>query len=492
MNISKEDILKSISYIKTVNDTAVDVLVSITNIYTDSREVAANSIFIALKGDLYDAHQFIDQAILKGAVIIICTELPIKLHKDILYISVSDSKRALNNLITAFYSQEIEKIKIIGITGTNGKTTTSTLLYQLFSQLGYKVGLISTIDIKINNESYPTKNTTPDILSLNKFLYKMVQQGCKYSFMEVSSHALIQERVKNIDFYIAALTNITHDHLDYHKTFNNYIKAKKILFDNLTAKSIALVNKDDKHSTVMLQNTKADKKTYAIKNMADFKASITEKSLSGMQLCIDNQDIWVKLTGMHNAYNILLVYAIATLIGIDKHRLLTHISKLDPIKGRFEMNYLANGVITVIDYAHTPDGVKNILESINNTKQKDQQIITVIGAGGDRDAEKRPIMANEAYQLSNYLVLTSDNPRNEDPQKIINDMKKTFSANNNKNFEEIIDRKQAIIRALSIAKEGDIVVILGKGHEQYIDIKGQRIKFSEQDIIKEFNNTINT
>jgi UDP-N-acetylmuramoyl-L-alanyl-D-glutamate--2,6-diaminopimelate ligase len=458
---------------------------AISSVTFDSRQVKKDSLFIATIGVTVDGHNYIDKAIEMGAAAIVCEKLPAKINENITYIKVLNSSESLGYIACNFYDNPSEKLKLIGITGTNGKTTTVTLLFNLFRGLGYNVGLLSTVENKINNTVIPSTHTTPDALALNELLNMMVEQGCQYAFMEVSSHAIVQHRITGLHFTGAAFSNITHDHLDYHKTFDEYIKAKKLFFDNLSTDAFALTNKDDRNGMVMLQNTNAKKYTYGLKSIADFKCKVIENHLNGLLLNIDNQEVWIKLIGSFNAYNALVVYAVSQLLKQDKVQVLTTLSNLNSVEGRFQYVKSKTGIIAIVDYAHTPDALKNVLETIKDIRTGNEQVITVVGCGGDRDAAKRPIMAKIACELSNKTILTSDNPRSENPEDILNQMQEGLSPVEAKNALRISDRKEAIKTAVAFAKEGDILLIAGKGHEKYQEIKGVKHHFDDFEIIKE-------
>jgi UDP-N-acetylmuramoyl-L-alanyl-D-glutamate--2,6-diaminopimelate ligase len=398
---------------------------------------------------------------------------------------VKDASYALGIIACNFYDNPSEKIKLVGVTGTNGKTTTVTLLFNLFRALGYNVGLLSTVQNKINNTVIQSTHTTPDALSLNELLNEMVKSGCDYAFMEVSSHAVVQNRIAGVSFTGAVFTNITHDHLDYHKTFDEYIKAKKRFFDLLPQSAFAVVNKDDRNGVVMLQNTKANRYTYALQSIADFKCKIIENHLNGLLLNINNQEVWVKLIGTFNAYNVLAVYSAAMLLKQDKTNVLTALSNLNSVEGRFQYIKSEKGVIGIVDYAHTPDALKNVLETIKDIRTGNEQVITLVGCGGDRDSAKRPVMAAIACEYSSKVILTSDNPRSEDPEEILNQMQKGISPNDTKKTMRITDRKEAIKIACQFSQPGDIILIAGKGHEKYQEIKGVKHDFDDYKILKE-------
>ena len=446
-------------------------------------------MFIATVGVTVDGHNFIDKAIELGAIAVVCETLPSSLNENVTYIKVLNSSEALGFIACNFYDNPSEKLKLVGVTGTNGKTTTVTLLFNLFRGLGYNVGLLSTVENKINNTIIPSTHTTPDALSLNELLNQMVDEGCQYAFMEVSSHAVVQHRITGLKFTGGAFTNITHDHLDYHKTFDEYIKAKKLFFDNLSDDAFALTNKDDKNGLVMLQNTKAKKVTYALKSIADYKCRVMENHLNGLLLNIDNQEVWIKLIGSFNAYNALVVYSISQLLKQDKVQVLTTLSNLNSVEGRFQYVKSKNGIIAIVDYAHTPDALKNVLETIKDIRTGNEQVVTVVGCGGDRDSAKRPIMARIACEYSNKTILTSDNPRSENPEEILNQMQSGLSPVEMKNALRISDRKEAIRTAVAFAKEGDILLIAGKGHEKYQEINGVKHHFDDFEIIKELFET---
>jgi len=465
--------------------------VAVSSITFDSRKVKKDSLFIAVRGTAVDGHSFITQAIETGAIAIVCEELPETQLENITYVKVKNANYALGIIAANFYDNPSQKLKLVGVTGTNGKTTTVTLLYNLFKSLGYTVGLLSTVKNKINNEELVATHTTPDAISLNELLNKMLEKGCQYVFMEVSSHAIVQHRVTGITFAGGVFTNITHDHLDYHKTFDEYIKAKKTFFDNLPEEAFALTNKDDANGMVMLQNTKATRVTYALKSPADHKCRIVENHLNGLLLNIDNKEVWVKLIGMFNAYNVLAVYSVAVLLKQDATNILTALSTLNSVEGRFQYLKSETGIIGIVDYAHTPDALKNVLETIKGIRTGNEQVVTLAGCGGDRDAAKRPIMAKIACQFSNKVILTSDNPRSEDPEEILNQMQKGIDPVDAKKTLRITDRKEAIKTACSLAKPGDIILIAGKGHEKYQEIKGVKHPFDDFEILKETLKTLN-
>jgi UDP-N-acetylmuramoyl-L-alanyl-D-glutamate--2,6-diaminopimelate ligase len=457
----------------------------ITGICFDSRKVSASSMFIATVGTVVDGHQFITSAIEKGASVIVCEKLPKKLDATVTYVVVDNSSRAMGLIAAAYYQHPSKKLKLVGVTGTNGKTTVATLLSNLFQELGYKVGLLSTVENKINNTIIPSSHTTPDSITINELLLDMIAANCDYCFMEVSSHATVQERIAGLSFTGGIFTNITHDHLDFHQTFEEYIKAKKYFFDQLPASAFALTNSDDKRGAVMLQNTKAHAKTYALQSMATFKAKIIENQFSGLFLNIDAEEVWFKMVGSFNAYNLLAVYATAMLLDQDKTRVLTILSTLSGAEGRFDYTIAPNGVIGIVDYAHTPDAIKNVLQTIANIRKGNETVIAIVGCGGDRDKTKRPIMAEVACKLSDKVILTSDNPRTEDPAAILKEMEAGVPISLKKKTITIQDRKEAIRTACHLAKSGDIILLAGKGHEKYQEINGVKFPFDDKQIFSE-------
>jgi len=476
-----KDILFGVS-LKMING---DREVDIKGVAFDSRQVAQGFAFIAIRGLTVDGHQYVSQAINKGASTII-HEAPIEEKVDgVTYVETNNSSEALGIVASNFYGRPSEKIKLVGITGTNGKTTCVILLYQLFQKLGYSVGLLSTIENRINEEVLDSSYTTPDAVQLNELLVKMVSKGCTHCFMEVSSHALIQNRVKGIHFTGGVFTNITHDHLDYHKTFDEYIAAKKILFDMLPSEAFALVNTDDKRGSIMLQNTKASKNTFGIKSMADFRVRLLQSTLQGLELNVDGVDVWFELLGEFNAYNLLSVYATASLLGEDVDATLSTMSLLKGVNGRFHKVNNSQEVLAIVDYAHTPDALSNVLKTITDLRTKNETLITVVGCGGDRDRDKRPEMARIATQFSNKVILTSDNPRSEDPFKILEEMKDGVPKSVERNVLTIENRKEAIRTACSFANKGDIILVAGKGHETYQEINGERFHFDDKEVLTE-------
>jgi UDP-N-acetylmuramoyl-L-alanyl-D-glutamate--2,6-diaminopimelate ligase len=478
-------LLSDILYKARIEEVMGSTHVAISSVTFDSRKVKKDTLFVATRGTATDGHKFIEKAIEAGAAAIVCEEVPEVMRDNITYVKVADSTFALGFIACNYFDNPSQKIKLVGVTGTNGKTTTVTLLFNLFRTLGCNVGLLSTVENKINNTVIPASHTTPDALALNELLAAMVEQGCEYAFMEVSSHAVVQNRIAGIQFTGAVFSNITHDHLDYHKTFDEYIKAKKKFFDLLPETAFALTNKDDKNGMVMLQNTKAKKYSYSLLNVADFKCRILENHLNGLLLNINNHEVWVKLIGSFNAYNVTAVYAVASLLKQDTINILTTLSNLNSVEGRFEYVKSEGGVIGIVDYAHTPDALKNVLETIKDIRTGDEQVITLVGCGGDRDAAKRPVMASIACQYSNKVILTSDNPRTEDPEEILNQMQKGIDVVDAKKTLRISDRKEAIKTALTLAQKGDIILIAGKGHEKYQEIKGVKHHFDDMEILKE-------
>jgi len=459
--------------------------IMIRSLQFDSRHVGKGDLFFALRGSSSDGHDFIGMAIEKGASAVVCESCPAELSPLIAWIKTSDSALALGETASAFYDHPSLKLQLVGITGTNGKTTTVTLLHHLFTGLGYKSGLLSTIRNQVQDREVPATHTTPDPVQINRLLGEMIDEGCEYCFMEVSSHAIDQKRIAGLNFRGGIFSNLTHDHLDYHKTFEAYLKAKKGFFDGLPGDAFALVNKDDKNGSVMLQSTKAAKYTYSLQSMADFRCRIVENQFIGLQLNIDGHDAWFRLIGTFNAYNILSVYASAVLLGQDPVQVLTALSCIEPVDGRF--NYI-NGpcnITAIVDYAHTPDALKNVLETINDIRQHNEKLITVVGAGGNRDKLKRPVMAKIAVNLSDQLILTSDNPRDEEPGAILEEMVKGVEVHLSGKVLVIEDRRQAIKTAVSLARENDIILIAGKGHETYQEIRGVKYPFDDRKTVKE-------
>lgn len=484
-------VLKDILYKVTLEKIVGDTSVAIHNIEFDSRKVGLNDVFVALKGTLSDGHQFLKMAADKGALAIVCEQLPESFINGITYVQVPDTHKALAIMAANYYDNPSEALYLVGVTGTNGKTTIATLLYQLFTKAGYATGLLSTVNIKVANKSYPATHTTPDSLTINRYLREMVDQGLAYCFMEVSSHGIDQKRTEHLKFAGGIFTNLSHDHLDYHKDFKSYRDVKKSFFDALPKSAFALTNFDDKNGPVMLQNTKAKKYTYALKSLADYRAQILENQFNGMLLKIDNQELWVKLIGHFNAYNLLAIYATADLLGLERIETLKLMSTLESVEGRFQYAVSNSQITAIVDYAHTPDALKNVLETINTIRTGNEAVITVVGCGGDRDAEKRPKMGLIASLLSTKVIFTSDNPRSEDPEAIIAAIERGVPAEHFKKTLSITDRKQAIKTACQMAHAGDIVLIAGKGHETYQEVKGKRFDFDDFKIVNQMLTDLN-
>jgi UDP-N-acetylmuramoyl-L-alanyl-D-glutamate--2,6-diaminopimelate ligase len=479
-------LLKDILYRANIIDVLGSTNTAVENICFDSREVGQFSVFVAIHGSQSDGHNYISQAISQGAVAIVCETMPAEVDENITYVKVKDSHAALAWMACNYYDNPSEKLKMIGVTGTNGKTTTVTLLHQLFMKLGHKVGLLSTVVNKIQREEIPSTHTTPNPIELNRLLAEMVEAGCSHCFMEVSSHALVQHRVTGLDFDVAVFSNITHDHLDYHGTFDHYIAAKKMLFDGLKKDATALVNRDDFHNEVMVQNSKARVLSFGLKTMADYKCKIIENDFTGLLLNINGKEVWTRLIGKFNAYNILSCYAIADILQEDEMNTLTEISQLAPVRGRFQYVRGENNITGIVDYAHTPDALEKVLETINDIRTGNETVFTVVGCGGDRDKDKRPKMAAIACKGSNKVIFTSDNPRNEDPEAIIQDMQQGVEPADYKKTLSIINRREAIKAAVSQAKEGDIILVAGKGHETYQIIGDQVLDFDDMEILQEY------
>ncbi|MCK7590263.1 UDP-N-acetylmuramoyl-L-alanyl-D-glutamate--2,6-diaminopimelate ligase [Subsaxibacter sp. CAU 1640] len=478
--------LKDILYKVTINAVVGSTSVQVNAIDFDSRNVSKDDVFVAIKGTLSDGHQFIDSAIDKGAVAIVCETLPANLQNGITYIEVESASKALAFMASNFYKNPSENLKLVGVTGTNGKTTVATLLYQLFKKAGFKVGLLSTVKILVDNQEFKATHTTPDSLTINKYLSLMNDEGVEYCFMEVSSHGIHQHRTEGLRFEGGIFTNLSHDHLDYHNSFAEYRDVKKLFFDNLPKEAFALVNIDDKNGLVMLQNTRARKFTYALKTYADFKAQILENQFGGLLLKVNDSEVWTRLVGNFNAYNILAIYATADLLGLEKVENLRLISELESVSGRFQYLISDEKITAIVDYAHTPDALQNVLETINSIRTKNEELITVVGCGGDRDKTKRPKMGHIASALSTKVIFTSDNPRSEVPEAIIEDIEKGVEPQNFKKTVSIVDRKQAIKTACQMAQPNDIILIAGKGHETYQEIKGVRTDFDDFKIVQEF------
>lgn len=457
----------------------------VTELVIDSRKVTENSLYIAMRGTVVDGHSFIASAIEKGAAAIVCEEFPETLVENVTYVQVKDSSKALGHLASNFYGNPSQKLKLIGVTGTNGKTSVSTLLFDVFKNLGYPAALLSTVEIRIGEEVIPATHTTPDVITINRILAEAVEKGCEFAFMEVSSHGIAQNRIEGLHFKIAGFTNLTHDHLDYHKTFEEYLKTKKRFFDQLEDTATAITNVDDKNGNVMLQNTKAKKKSYALKTMADYHGKLLEVDFNGMLLNFNGKEFWTTLTGKFNVYNLLLVFGIAAELGFEQDEILQAISKLKRVSGRFETFKSDGGIFFIVDYAHTPDALENILDSINDIRTKNERLITVFGCGGDRDHSKRPEMGNIATKKSTLAIITSDNPRTEDPAQIIKEIEAGVEPQNFSKYTSIPDRKEAIKMAIKFAEPKDIVLVAGKGHENYQEINGVKHHFDDKEVINE-------
>lgn len=479
--ITLKDILYKVSLEKVVGNTAV----AFRELQFDSRKVGLDDVFIAIKGTQSDGHQFIKKAIDQGALAVVCQQMPKEIINGITYLQVQDSQQALAIMASHFYGNPSRELQLLGVTGTNGKTTIATLLYTLFTSAGYKVGLLSTIKVIIGATEHAATHTTPDSLAINKYLRQMVDQGVAYCFMEVSSHGIDQKRTEGLHFAGGIFTNLSHDHLDYHTSFKQYRDVKKTFFDGLPKTAFALTNADDKNGPVMLQNTKARKYTYALKTIADYKAQILENQLQGLLLKINNQELWVKLIGNFNAYNLLAIYATAEQLGLEELEILQLLSTLESVDGRFQYLVSEGKITAIIDYAHTPDALKNVLETINTIRSGNEQLITVVGCGGDRDVEKRPKMGAIAAQLSTKVIFTSDNPRSENPDTIIQHIEAGVPPQHYKKTIAISDRKQAIKTACQMANEHDIILVAGKGHETYQEIQGVRSEFDDRKTISE-------
>ncbi len=478
-------ILSDLLYKTGIEEVNGNTTISIDKICFDSRQSGEGVLFVAVRGTRSDGHDFISEVVAKGVAAVVCEEFPKDLAASVTYIRVKDSSLALSILCANYYDHPSSRLKLVGVTGTNGKTTSVTLLHALFRQLGYKTGLLSTVRNYINDLEIPATHTTPDPLQLNALLAKMVEAGCTHCFMEVSSHAVVQHRVSGLQFAGGLFTNITRDHLDYHKTFDEYIRAKKGFFDLLPSEAFALVNADDRNHKIMVQNTRAYIKTFGLTGIADFKARILESSVSGLLLNIDGNDVMCRLTGNFNAYNLLGVYGAAMLLGEEKLHILTGLSTLGAPEGRFQQLTSPQGVIGIIDYAHTPDALLNVLKTIQEIRTGNEQVITIVGCGGDRDAGKRPQMAAIAAEHSDRVILTSDNPRSEDPEVIISQMKAGVPAHLMRKVLSVTDRREAVRTACALAKPGDILLLAGKGHEKYQEIKGVKYPFDDREVLQE-------
>lgn len=484
-------ILKDILYKVAIESVTGSTEIDIHKIDFDSRKIEANDVFVAIRGSLSDGHDYIQKAIELGAIAIICDTLPATIEKGITYIKVKDTNTALAFMAANYFGNPSEKLKLVGVTGTNGKTTIASLLFQLFQKAGFKVGLLSTVKIMVDETEYPATHTTPDSITINHYLNEMIEAGVTHCFMEVSSHGIHQKRTEALHFVGGIFTNLSHDHLDYHPTFAEYRDVKKSFFDSLPKTAFALSNIDDKNGPVMLQNTVARKFTYALKSYADFKATILESQLSGLLLKVNDNEVWVKLIGTFNAYNVLAIYGTAVELGMDSLEALCLLSDLESVSGRFQYIVSEGNITAIVDYAHTPDALDNVLKTINDIRTKNEQLITVVGCGGNRDKTKRPIMAKIATDLSDKAILTSDNPRNEDPEVILDEMEKGVEAHNYKKILRITDRKQAIKTACQLAQPNDIILIAGKGHETYQEISGVRHHFDDMETVKEILDQLN-
>lgn len=476
-----EEILKSVNVCRWAGDLNIEV----TDIQMDSRLVKPGCLFVAVKGTQTDGHAYIGKAIAGGAAAIVCETLPEQTDDKVTYVQVSDSEDAVGKLATTFYGNPTEKLDLVGVTGTNGKTTIATLLYEMFRRFGYKVGLISTVCNYIDGEAIPTDHTTPDPITLNRLLGEMADEGCKYAFMEVSSHSVAQKRIGGLKFAGGIFTNLTRDHLDYHKTFENYLKAKKAFFDGLPKSAFALTNADDKNGLVMVQNTKAKVATYSLRTLCDFKGKVLEDGFEGMLLDINNREVNVQFIGRFNASNLLAVYGAACLLGKQPEEVLIALSILRPVSGRFDAIRSPKGYTAIVDYAHTPDALENVLNAIHEVLKGRGQVITVVGAGGNRDKGKRPLMAQESVKQSDKVVITSDNPRFEEPQDIINDMLAGLTKEDMRKVISIADRREAIRTACMLAQPDDVVLIAGKGHENYQEVKGVKHHFDDKEVVKD-------
>ena len=476
-----KELLKSVGKYETTGSEEIEI----NGIEIDSRNIKEGNAFIAIKGTQADGHNYIGKAVELGASAIICEILPETIVDNVTYVTVSDTEDAVGKIATTFYGNPTDKLDLVGVTGTNGKTTIATLLYNMFRAFGYKVGLISTVCNYIDDEAIPTEHTTPDPITLNKLLGRMADEGCKYAFMEVSSHSVAQKRIGGLKFAGGIFTNLTRDHLDYHKTVENYLKAKKAFFDRLPKTAFALTNADDKNGLVMVQNTKAKVATYSLRTIAEYKGKVLEDGFEGMLLDINNTEVNVQFIGRFNAYNLLAVYGAANLLGKRPEDILLQLSTLRPVNGRFDSIRSPKGYTAIVDYAHTPDALVNVLNAIHDVLKGRGNVITVVGAGGNRDKGKRPIMAQESVKQSDKVIITSDNPRFEEPQDIINDMLAGLNKDDMKKVLAITDRKEAIRTACMLANQGDVVLIAGKGHENYQDIKGVKHHFDDKEIVKE-------
>lgn len=479
-------LLKDILYKVGIEAVKGSTDIAVNKIEFDSRKVQENDVFVAIRGTVSDGHEFIEKAISQGAAAIVCDTLPELVVSNVTYVQVKDTNSALAFIASNYFNTPSDKIRLVGVTGTNGKTTIASLLYQLYKKAGYKVGLLSTVKIMVDDTEYKATHTTPDSLTINQYLNEMISVGCEYCFMEVSSHGVHQKRTEGLHFEGGVFTNLSHDHLDYHPTFAEYRDVKKSFFDHLPKTAFALSNSDDKNGAVMLQNTSARKRTYALKSYSDYKAQILENQLSGLLLKINDNEVWVKLIGTFNAYNLLAIYGTAIELGMDSLEALRLLSELESVSGRFQFIVSSDKITAIVDYAHTPDALENVLNTINNIRTNNEKLISVVGCGGDRDKTKRPIMANIASQMSDTVIFTSDNPRTENPATIISEMEKGVEPQNYKKTLSIEDRKQAIKTACQLANANDIILIAGKGHENYQEINGVRHHFDDMETVKEF------
>jgi UDP-N-acetylmuramoyl-L-alanyl-D-glutamate--2,6-diaminopimelate ligase len=484
-------VVKDILYKVAIESVIGSTDISIQKIEFDSRKISHDDVFVAIRGTISDGHDYIESTITNGATVIVCDTLPQVIHQGITYIKVQDTNAALAFLATNYYDNPSSKLKLVGITGTNGKTTIASLLYQLFMNAGHQVGLLSTVKIMVDGEPFKATHTTPDSLTLNYYLSKMVEQGVSYCFMEVSSHGIHQKRTEGLQFEGGVFTNLTHDHLDYHPTFAEYRDVKKSFFDHLPKSAFALTNGDDKNGDVMLQNTSAKKRTYALKTYADYRAQILENQLSGLVLKINENEVWTRLIGTFNAYNLVAIYGVAIELGMESLEVLRLLSELESVSGRFQFIVSDEKITAIVDYAHTPDALENVLSTINDIRTKNEQLITVVGCGGDRDKTKRPIMADIASTMSDKLIITSDNPRTEDPKTIISEIESGVAPHHFKKMLSIEDRYQAIKTACQLAQPKDIILIAGKGHETYQEVNGVRHDFDDMQIVKEILTQLN-
>lgn len=476
------DLLKGVKTLNINGNADIDI----AGINIDSRKIKAGHLFVAVKGTQVDGHQFINKAIELGAKAVLVEDMPTDLKEDVTYVQVASTETEVGKIATIFYGNPTKKLKLVGVTGTNGKTTIATLLYNMFRKFGYKVGLISTVCNYIDDEAHPTDHTTPDPIELNQLLGEMVAAGCEYAFMECSSHAIHQHRIGGLHFEGGVFTNLTRDHLDYHKTFENYRNAKKMFFDSLSKNAFAITNADDKNGMIMVQNCKANIKTYSIQRMADFRAKIIECHFEGMYLEVDGKEVGVQFIGKFNVSNLLAVYGTAIMLGKSQDDILLALSTLKSVNGRLDPVHSPEGFTAIVDYAHTPDALENVLGAIHDVLEgKNGKVITVCGAGGNRDKGKRPLMAQEAVKQSDTVILTSDNPRFEDPQAIIDDMVAGLDANQRKKVLTIVDRREAMRTAAMMAKKGDVILVAGKGHEDYQDIQGVKHHFDDHEVLRE-------